>query len=75
MIDLINHDYVRRIPKEEHIVAEDPLTQSFASSQSYLTRNKVINKTSMSPEVSNITNQQEKAEEKHLENDFAKEVD
>lgn len=56
-------------------MAEDPLTQSFASSQSYLTRNKVINKTSMSPEVSNITNQHEKAEEKHLENDFAKEVD
>lgn len=48
MVELINHPYLRG-PKEEPIVAEDSLTQSFASSQSYLTRNRVINKTSMSP--------------------------
>lgn len=50
MVDLINHDYVRGYTKEEPaIVTENSLIQSFASSQSYMTRNKVVTKTSVSP--------------------------
>lgn len=50
MVDLINHDYIRGYPKEEPtIVTENSLVQSFASSQSYMTRNKVVTKTSVSP--------------------------
>lgn len=50
MVDLINHDYVRQYPKEEPtIITENSLLQSFTSSQSYMTRNKVITKTSVSP--------------------------
>jgi hypothetical protein len=49
MVDLINHDYVRGNVKEEPIVAEDSLTISFASSQSYMARNKVVTKTSIIP--------------------------
>jgi len=58
MVDLINHDYIRGYPKvEPMIVSENSLIQSFASSQSYMTRNKVVSKTSVSPEVSNIISQ------------------
>lgn len=52
MIDLIYHDYIRQNFKEEPIVAENSLAQSFASSQSYMSRNKVITKTSVAPETS-----------------------
>jgi hypothetical protein len=54
------------------------LIQSFASSQSYMSRNKVITKTSVSPEVSNnliSQKEKEKIEQKNKENDFTKEVD
>lgn len=49
MIELINHDYVKQNFKEEPIISENSLVQSFASSQSYMSRNKVITKTSVSP--------------------------
>jgi len=52
--------------------------RSFANSESYMTRNKVVTKTSMSPEVSNnflSQKDKEKIEEKNKENDFNKEVD
>jgi hypothetical protein len=59
MVDLISHDYVRGNAKQEPslIVTENSLIQSVASSQSYMTRNKVISKTSVSPEVSNMVSQ------------------
>ena len=78
MVDLINHDYVRQYPKEEPtIVTENSLLQSFSNSQSYMTRNKVITKTSVSPEVSNMISHKSKdmVPEKPKENDFTKEVD
>jgi serine/threonine protein kinase len=63
MIDLINHDYVRLNFKEEPIMGENSLAVSFASSQSYMSRNKVVTKTSVSPEVSNnLVSQKDKAE-------------
>lgn len=58
-------------------MSENSLIQSFASSQSYMSRNKVITKTSLGPEVSNVLSQKEKdkLEQKNKENDFTKEVD
>ena len=78
MVDLITHPYVRQQVKEEPmIVSDDSLLQSFASSQCYMTRNKVITKTSVSPEVSNMVSHKskEKGQEMVKENDFTKEVD
>ena len=50
MAELINHSYIRGYMKEEpSIVTENSLIQSFADSQSYMTKNRVVNKTSMSP--------------------------
>lgn len=76
MVELINHDYVQQNLKEETIISENSLVQSFASSQSYMSRNKVITKTSMSPEVSNnMVSTKGQVQEKIKENDFTKEVD
>lgn len=33
--------------------SDDTLVQSFASNQSYMTRNKVVTKTSVNPDISN----------------------
>lgn len=78
MVDLIHHPYVRHYVKEEPmIISDDSLLQSFASSQCYMTRNKVITKTSVSPEVSNMVSHKskDKAQEMTKENDFTREVD
>ena len=39
--------------KEIEVVSEDSLVQSFASNQSYMSKNKVISKTSVNPEITN----------------------
>ncbi len=52
MAELISHEYVRPNVKEISVVSEDSLVQSFASNQSYMSKNKVVTKTSVNPEVS-----------------------
>jgi hypothetical protein len=50
MVELINHDYVRPNLKEASVVvSDDSLVQSFASNQSYMSKNKVVTKTSVNP--------------------------
>lgn len=71
MVELINHDYVRQNVKEVEVVSEDSLVQSFASNQSYMSKNKVVSKTSINPDISNnLQGHKEKAAEKGKENDF-----
>lgn len=53
MVQLISHDYVKQNIKEIEVVSEDSLVQSFASNQSYMSKNKVISKTSVNPEINN----------------------
>ena len=43
---MIEHDYLREESKGPEVVSEDSLIQSFASSQSYMKRNRVVTKTS-----------------------------
>lgn len=49
MAELINHEYVRPNVKEVSVASEDSLVQSFASNQSYMSKNKVVTKTSIIP--------------------------
>ena len=71
MVELINHDYVRQYVKEVEVVSEDSLVQSFASNQSYMSKNKVVTKTSINPDISNnLQGHKEKAVDKGKENDF-----
>lgn len=67
MLDLINHEYVQPAPKEVavSVVSDDSLVQSFASNQSYMSKNKVVTKTSVNPEISNnLQGNKEKVQEK-----------